>query len=312
MKRLTKIPKAFIAFLVISIFFWLLTKLSKEYTTTINVPIAYINLPQHKILQKDTPKRINLSIKGSGFKLFTANLENITLKLNAANISKEVKNSYSLSLKKQLNEIKKQLPTGLALQPLENNIIYLSLDSLSSKKVPVEANLKITYEKGYNLSGNIILEPDSIQISGAETAIKNIEKLTLHQLPLKNLSKNTTKNIEIHEAKALKKIKFSHNTVKAYIKVDKFTEGYFEVPFTLKNVPADTEINTFPKLVKVSYTVGLKDFNKVNANSFSIICDYKKTINNNIDYLIPEIENQPKLIKSVKISPKKIEYLIHK
>ena len=42
----------FILFSFLSVVFWFMTKLSKEYDSSIKYPVSYINLPSNKLLQE--------------------------------------------------------------------------------------------------------------------------------------------------------------------------------------------------------------------------------------------------------------------
>ena len=51
---------------------------------------------------------------------------------------------------------------------------------------------------------------------------------------------------------------------------------------------------------------------KVSKLSFKIECDYSVSEKNNLGYLIPKIIEKPDFIKSVKIIPTKVDFLIQK
>ena len=78
------------------------------------------------------------------------------------------------------------------------------------------------------------------------------------------------------------------------------------------NLPRKQIISTYPKEVKVVYQVALKDYNKITENSFVIQCDYRETMDNNLEYLVPKIIEKPNILFDVKIVPNKIEYLVKK
>ena len=50
----------------------------------------------------------------------------------------------------------------------------------------------------------------------------------------------------------------------------------------------------------------------VSESSFLVECDFEVSEKNNLTYLIPKIISQPDFIKSVKIIPKEIDFLIQK
>lgn len=94
--------------------------------------------------------------------------------------------------------------------------------------------------------------------------------------------------------------------------VDKFTEGSVKVPFDIKAVSSDVKLTTLTENINITFVVGLSDFNKVVPSLFKVECDYKYSEDQNLTYLIPKLVKKPKFIKSYKISPQTIDFLIQK
>ena len=69
-------------------------------------------------------------------------------------------------------------------------------------------------------------------------------------------------------------------------------------------------INTLNKKVQVTYIVGLSSFNKIDENSFQIECDYAMSASNRLGYLIPKVVLKSSEIKSYKLIPNEINFLI--
>ena len=53
----------FILFFLISVVFWFMTKLSKEYEGTIKFPVIYNNLPDNKLLQENPLDFIDIHVR---------------------------------------------------------------------------------------------------------------------------------------------------------------------------------------------------------------------------------------------------------
>ena len=93
-------------------------------------------------------------------------------------------------------------------------------------------------------------------------------------------------------------------------KIEKFTEGTFEVQYKIINIPDGLKINTLSKKIQVTFIVGLSNFNNLSENSFQIVCDYNVSKESNLGYLIPKLVHKPSEIKSYKMIPNKIDFLI--
>lgn len=311
MKKQNNIPKSFFGFLTASFLIWLLINLSKPSLSVVKYSIDYVGLAQNKILQEDPVKEISLLVKGSGFNLLSANFSDRKIKFFINNLQKESTNNFYLLTDSQQVEIQKQLPSGLSLQDVLQDTIFLKLGSLQSKKVPVVPNLDTTYKLGYNKSEAIKITPDSILISGPELQLKKIHNIQLEKLTLKEVSDNIKRKVAVIAPK-VDKVKISANTTELSLNVDKFTEGEFEIPVVIKNIPPNKKINIFPKKVRIIFKIVLKDFSKVTADSFEVVCDYEQAMENELNYLIPKLKSKPNQVSSVRIVPNKIDFLIYK
>lgn len=312
MRKNKKISKSFIGFLVISVFIWLLITLSKEYTATLTFPVKYINIPQDKLLQKEPTKEIDLIVKSTGFNILSARFGNKSISLNANNLNKKSSRNYYFLTKNQLNNIQKQLRSGVELQQIALDTIYLEIGSLISKKVPLKPRLDIKYHIGYDVLEPLTIKPDSILISGPETQLEKINKIDLALLKLNDVKSNFSEEVKIILPKNLNSIKVNINTTTISGKVERFTEGTFKIPFKIINLPEDIELTTLDKTVEVFFVVALSNFNKIDKNFFEVICDYNVTKDNNLSYLMPKITTKSNFIKSFKVIPTKIDFLIQK
>ena len=310
MKTSKKIPKTFISFLVASFLIWLLITFSKEYTTVITYAVVYKNIPQNKLLQETPIKQLDITVKASGFKILRSNFKNKKIELEASTLQRKKRTKFYFLTRNQVTKIQKQLLFGVELLEIAQDTIYLNLGLLTSKKVALKANLEINYHIGYDLLNNIKISPDSIIISGPESQVKKINYLELNELKLNDVKSNFLEEVAI--LKTNNNFKFSALTTTISGRVDKFTEGKLQIPFTTKNLPKDINLTTLSENVEVVFVVALSNFSKISEASFKVDCDYIMSEKNNLGYLIPKVILAPDFIKSVKIIPKKIDFLIQK
>ena len=312
MRKNKKISKSFIGFLVASILIWLLITLSKDYTTTLTFPVNYINIPQDKLLQKEPTKEIDVIVKSSGFNILSSRFSSKSINLNASNLNRKSSSSYYFLTKNQINTVQKQLHSGVQLQQITLDTIYLEIGSLISKKVPLKPNLEIKYHIGYDILESVVIKPDSILISGPEAQIEKIENINLELLKLEDVKSDFSEKVKIILPENTNSIKVNLDFTTISGKVEKFTEGTFELPFTIKNLPEDVELVTLNKTIEVVFVVGLSNFNKIDKNFFEVVCDYTVSKENNLSYLLPKVVVKSNFIKSYKVIPNKIDFLIQK
>ncbi len=307
-----KISKNFIGFLLASVLIWCLNTLSKDYVTTLPFLVEFSNVPNGKFLKKASIKKIDVIIKSTGFNIIKSKFSSKKLNINVDNLTRKHSNKYYFLLRNKLNNIKNQFSSVVSVQYIAQDTIFIELESLVSKKIPVKANLDISYSTGYDISNPIEIKPDSLIITGPSSQIKNINDITLETLKLENVKSDFSNKTNIILPKIFENITINKLKVTIKGKVNKFTEGVFEIPFKVINVPTDVKLNIIDNTVKVSFIVGLSNFDKINKDSFQITCDYNISKEKNLNYLLPKVSTNSKLIKSFKIKPKKIKFLIQK
>lgn len=310
MKTSRKISKTFISFLVASFLIWLLITFSKEYTTVITYAVIYKNIPQNKLLQEAPINKIDITVKASGFKILRSNFKNKKIQLEASNLQRKEHSKFYFLTKNQVMKIQKQLLFGVELKEIEQDTIYLNLGLLTSKKVALKPNLDINYHIGYDLLNEIKISPDSIVISGPEAQVEKTNYLDLSELKLDDVKSDFSEEVTILKLNN----NFKISDLKTIISgsVDKFTEGKLQVSFTTKNLPKDINLTILSEKVEIVFVVALSNFSKISEASFKVECDYLISEKNNLGYLIPKVILAPDFIKSIKIIPKKIDFLIQK
>jgi YbbR domain-containing protein len=289
---------------------WFLINLSKEYKTEIVFDVEYENLPQEKVFRENPVNQIKLVIKGNGFKLFSTNIfsKKVVLSLDKY---KRKKRKYYLVTEEQKPQLQEQLKSGLELLDIVEDTIHLNLGTFRTKKVPIKFTNTIKFKPGYGFSG-VNIKPDSVLISGPQDEIDLISSVATKNVNIEEVSEDVKIKIDLDLSSGFENIKLSNSSVEAQIFTDKYTEGTFELPITIINKPAELDLKVYPKKVTVTYKVGLKNYSKITEDSFEVFCDYKSSEEKGLTYLVPGFKKKSNLVSSVRITPQKIDFLIHK
>jgi hypothetical protein len=284
--------------------------LSKEYTSTVNYTISYINIPENKIVQNSSKRKIPVVVKASGYRLIKQVLFDNKLNVNAANLKAEDNTGlYSISLADQLPYMAAQHPS-VKFEAIVKDTLLLDIGKLDSKVVPVVLSQNIQFKPGYHHDGIYILNPDSIRLTGPETQIRNILSIETQELNLQEVMDSLDIEVNLDFSPYLgQNLKWSADKVGIIAAVEKYTEGSFEVPVLIRNIPDSLEIKIFPKKVSVFYQTGLSKFNQVSSSDFVLSADFNKSMELGINYMDVEIEQKSKLVRFVRINPVKLEFL---
>ena len=286
--------RAFLIFLLMSILFWMLIKLSKNYISDVEFDLAYTDIPQSKLLQNVHDQKIVLTVRTIGFKLLKYGLKPRTLNYSLNDMEYKKKSDIYFSLtKSKINFLQAQLSAETTVLKVKPDTLFFDLGVKKSKKVKVITHVNIQFKSGFNITKEKVFTPSTITISGPNKAIDTINEVHTEIFEMKDISDSFERTIKL--VNPSKSISLSTDKITVKGKVEKITQGTFILPYQIINLPKKYLISTYPKEVKVIFQVALNDYNKISENSFKIQCDYKHTEDNNLEYLIPKIKAKGRL-----------------
>jgi YbbR domain-containing protein len=178
-----------------------------------------------------------------------------------------------------------------------------------SKKVQVVADVDVITERQYLIKGNIIVEPDTITISGPKRILDTIKTVKTRHKKLKGVNETITKSVAIA---ASKEYDVSDKKVVLKIPVEQFTEAEIHVPIKILNSPDSINIKIFPDAVTVKCLVAVSDYKKIEEIPFEVVLDLSKADLNSSEKIPVEIRNIPPFVSSLRVTPAKVDFLIEK
>ncbi len=303
----------FIICILIAALFWLLIKLSVDYTVNYSFKVSYSNIPAELRLTKIIDSTVSFNLTARGFLILRLNLfddmENLDINLNNYAIEHKRGNEYAI----YTNELTNKFADIVGIS--ENDIHFskatltFEMDKTGEKKVHVVPNYSLNFVNQYDLYSEVKAEPETVMVYGPEKVLDTISQITTKHLVLENVMSDQVVKVEL-ENPNLNLLSFNHDEITLDFKVDKFTESYITVSINLSNLPY--KIKTFPSQVKVFYRVAQIDFNEVRSHQFNIY-----PVINNMDILQAKklqlkLSKQPDFVRNVRIVPSDVEFLIIK
>lgn len=290
----------------IAFFFWLLVKLSKTYSVEKEVSFRFV-LPEGKAFVQQPPSSTFARIEGRGWELMFDYFSNPSLLLRY-----DLNNEAITTL--STNELRSAVANRLTFNNLritETNFggVILMLEEKSTKRVPIVLRDSLTFATGYHLLKPLTMKPDSVTLSGPQTAVDTIAFWYSDSVTISNIKNNLTQRVAL--SKPSNEITLSTEAITASIEVEQFTEKSLFVPLVVRNAP--DSLRYFPETVKVTFTVGLSDYNKVKASDFSPEIDLGKVKLNEGKNTIPiRMVKQPDYAITLQFTPKSAEFVIFK
>ncbi len=299
----------FILFLLSAFVILIFTKLSKEYTNTIPFEIEKLNVPQENVILNDSVN-LNITLKTHGFKWLKYYFSKPKIKID---FSKDVYKKEGVFVwnksKAYLNNT--QFDKQVELLNVTPNTVTFRYGVNMVKRVPVVLNAEVSFSPGFDMSGHLFSEPDSITVVGSDILVSQISALETEAVTIKDIRANVLEIVKLKLPNNASDLTFSSKQIILKGQVEKFTEGTLKIPISIINAPKNIKVKYFPKAVSVSYYVSLSNFSSITTKDFKVVCDFNKT-NESQSFLIPELVKYPKTVKNARIGQQRVEFITTK
>lgn len=298
----------FVLFFIISLTILILSKLSQNYQGTLVFKVKPTNIKETQVILNDSSNQLNITLDTYGFKWlrYAVSKPIVEVDLESNVILKD--SILIWTEKKGFSNISKQFGKDIKVININPDSLVFRYDINQVKKVPVKADLDVSFLQGFNTLDSIKVTPDSIKLIGPASLLKSIDFIQTKHKSFSDLKGNVDKPIQLVVDSISDEVKIESNMVQFHLEVSKFTEGVVMLPLTIVNVPEDVKINYFPKQITVKYATTINDFNSISEEDFKVECDYANSKNKS--YLIPKIVASPKNVKNIRLQEQQIEFII--
>lgn len=298
----------YIVCVVLASFFWLMIKLSQEYTVKLTVPIEFTDVPAEYTVGGAAVDKIDTYVSAPGFVLFA---------LRYGKLVKTVKISLKTVAYRKINQtdyfissgiLKELIANGVGLSEdnfrLEDDQLMFKLERLSTATVEVEAFTDINYRQQFGNFGTIKIEPATVTVFGPSEVLDTVRKVYTKRISGTDIHQTMVTNVPLNLSGGLLQSNTSEVTVT--IPVEQFTESSILVNIS---VPEHLrKLKTFPDKAEVFFLVPMKEFMKIHPDLFRIVLDTTGLAQRR-QLLQIKLEKQPDQVIVRQIHPSGVEYL---
>ena len=301
----------FVICLFASISFWLLIKLSNEYTLSFSIPVKCTNVPYNRMLTGISDSSIQITLKAQGYKLvllkYLENPKSLFVDLSNSDKSKNIDAINTVvPLMPQVRRYAITLGFVNEVRSAHPEQITVKLNTLYSKSVPVKLATDITFAPQYLQFQPSLIKPSSVFVFGTRAMVDSVQFAQPETVRIRNMSESVVRYVQLNSDPQNNKPFFLPARIQVAIPVQKFTEESVEVPINLPaQVPGHT-IKLFPDKAVVSCLVSMKDYKKLGPGLFTVSAELSKT--DNLYHLT--VTAAPDYVRNLKITPDKVEYLV--
>ncbi len=290
---------------IFSIIIWGSISLSSDYFAVIEVPLKLVNIPKGLTSGSVMPDKILIKVKSKGWKLISMNVASPAEFVVPQSVDSGLK---FINLNNYLSE-NNWLSEDMQVMDIIPDTISFYIESIGTKKLPIEANLNLNFKTGYGLASEIKFIPDSVMVTGPKSILKKMKSIITERSTYNNLSEKIVERIEV---KKLRGFSYSADNLLMSLDVQAIIDKSFEeIPVKVLNVPPDREVVLIPNLITVSVLGGIEVLGKLSEYDFSASIEYGEVVVDSTGTVAPEIDF-PDNTQLIYIKPERLRYVITK
>lgn len=301
---------AFCTCLILAALAWIFVMMGKSYTFPVKVALNFKNHPERKAfyaLQADT---VLATVGGTGWQKLFSNIHLTKSRSVSVDLKKlEVQNFIVLS--NQLNTINSKPLKEQQIFSFSPDTIYFDFTARKEKRIPVKLKTNLSFQQQYARSGDVLLNPDFVTISGPAAYVDSIKSWPTDYLVVKKASNDINTTLKMPSPQE-NNVNIYPKTVSVHIPVDEFTEKTLEVPVKLLNNRTYSEVNLFPQKIKITFMVSLNNYAAINTDFFEVVADLNSWQLNGTQTLPVQLKQQPDYCKIVSLQPANVNFIVRR
>lgn len=287
----------------LSLLVWFLMKMAQTFESRGILMLEY-RPPLGRVFAEPPLRSMPYKFSGTGWRLISMGIFHRTpsLEFHLSDLPTQVISRSEISRK-----IEEELQ--LNLLELGQDGITIQLDSLFAKKVKITLDTIINYQNGYYYRDSIQLKPDSIFVFGAPQMLAGITEVRTESLKMNCPQSDFSITLKlINPNPAL--LQFSSKQTTLTMPVEQFTEKKITLPITVLNEKDSVQL--LPATVELSCSVGVSRFKEMTASDFRVVAIFGgETGPVGTASAVPlSLVRQPPWVRSARLSPNTVEYLI--
>jgi len=287
----------------LSLLVWFFVKMTQTYESRGVLAMNY-RTPMGRVFAEPPLRTMPFKFSGTGWRLLSMGIFNRrpSLDFNLSNAPLQVISRTDISLKIE-DELR------LNLLELGQDNITVRLDSLFSKKVAIKLDTAINFQNGYFFRDVATLTPDSVMVFGAAQMLDGFTEISTEPLEMDCPETDFRKSLKLINPNPTL-LQFSAMKTELFMPVEQFTEKKLVLPVLVLN--ASDSIRLIPASVELSCVVGVSRYHEVNASDFRLVAVFGgESGPSGTASMVPlSLVRQPPWVRSVRLLPKAVEYLI--
>lgn len=286
----------------IALVIWVFMKLSDEFSTVRHVELKYL-LPSMMEFSEKPPADLQATVTATGLTLISNFLRHpqpsITIDLRE-------KSDRGIEREEMIAKVESKL--GIDVKNIDRSYLFLSLDSMATKKVPIILNAEVDYFTDFFSREGIRLSEDSAFISGTPEQLAKVSEVNTEKMvctSVKNDLRRQVKLVRPFDGK----VQVVPEAIEVLVTAEQYTEKSFNIPVGIPNL--QDSIRLIPSEVAVKCIVGLNHYRQLKDSDITLMANIRSDTELANQNSVPVIVTEsPDWVRSIEITPPYVEYYI--
>lgn len=293
----------FIASVIFAVILWGSISLSDIFYTNVDVKLTLTNFPQGYTTGSPLPEKIQLRVKGQGWRLVSINVGPETeFRVSVGSDS----GIHNLNLYNYLESNRWLLSDVEIINILPDSIRFF-VERIISKKLPVISGLELEYKPGYGLASDIIFKPDSVVVTGPISLLRKMNQIKTVDKSLSPLDSRTEIEVNLQRMNGFV---YNANLIEVILDIQRIVDKQFDnIEVNVLDIPPRKEVVLLPNKIRFNVRGGIDILGKLEPDQFRAFIRYQSLVQDTTGSVIPILE-LPKNVTLQFVKPDRLRYVI--
>lgn len=297
--------QTFLGCLALSAGIWLIHNLSHIQTGVVTVDVLAESNIDGRAARSAEAVPLTARCKASGFRLLWLGHRKgtVVVRFDSEDFVHEEGDFFSISATQLYRYVNDIYGSGTSVESFLFDKVSYRFTSELYRRLPVTANVSMSFRPQYMQTGEIALKPDSVLVYGPADVISRLNSIKTTPIVRSDVKGNLHGEAELETPSG---VRLSQTSVDWSMEVSRFVEIPATLPVTVRNVPQNSSLIVYPSTVEVLFKCVFPLYEDPAARTVLYV-DYREFAVSRTGQCVIHADNLPKGVIEVRRTPEVAE-----
>jgi hypothetical protein len=279
-----------------SVLLWFTFAMRETYTRVLEFPTEVRNLPADEALIDLPPRLVRAQVEGEGIQLIRLYYDPPVIPIDAASESVD------------LTVLAPDVVKNVRLDAVMPRTVVVYKEPRIQRRVPVRSAVSVTTPAGHHLIGSLVVDPDSVWVSGAQSIVGRLGSWPTSARPVDAAKDTLFASVPLSDSlSGLVTLSEVSATVRGQVR--EFTEGTRMVDVFVLDAPPGQQVSLEPARVRLTFQVPVGQYDAAMAADLWAAVPYVVIRDDTTGSVVPTPRFPEGIVfRQVRIDPQALRY----